>query len=193
MCTLTVCVQPLDHPISVLVALLHCAPWPVPICFPTTLQVSFVLTDSFTWLLAVALCPREYSQPQTMSSLHTRCQLRRPPAQGQQLPYPSCPAIVPSRRAQAIASYVSRPKWSRPEPSHAVPSRPVSCVAPRITLWRTDRAVYIPYHTCHHHAPRTLASLTVTPHHRTSLHRAPYRASRAVAPRIVQPGPLHPM
>jgi hypothetical protein len=96
-----VSVQPLEHVVSALLALLHCAPWPVPICLPTTLQVSYVLTDSFTRLLSMALCRREYSQLQARSELRTRCQLRRPPAQGQQLPHPSCPAIVPSSRAHA--------------------------------------------------------------------------------------------
>jgi hypothetical protein len=121
-----------------------------------------------------SLPARVHSQLQTRSKLRTHCQLRRPPAQGQQLPHPSCPAIAPSRRAYAGQRVMRRRALSgralsRRPPCHRIMDRAVApashCGAQMVLL--SSPASHSP-------APRTLATLTLTPH--------------TIAPRTVHPG-----
>ena len=141
-----------------------------------------MLTDSFTRLLSVALCPREYTvnfKPgqncvRTASFDDRRHRVSSCPIRRAQ---PSCLAVVPM---QASASCVVAPSVVAPsEPSPAVPSHhgPRAVGRDRITLWRTDRATFISRvalaSTTHPCKPHTHAS-----HHRAPLHRAPHRASR---------------
>jgi len=148
-----------------------------------------VLTDSFTRLLSVALCPREY----TVNFKPGQKCVRTASFDDRRHRVSNCPirraqplSIVPSRRAHAGQRVMRRRALSgrahRPEPSPAVPSHhgPRAVGRARITLWRTDRATFISRvalaSTTHPCKPHTHAS-----HHRAPLHRAPHRASRSIA------------
>ena len=131
---------------------------------------------------------------------HPYRQLHRPCYSIKLLPHLHCISDAPSHVVFVFATGGSPGMGGAPFTlcyvlNHRPPCyRVLHCAsAPRIAMWRTNRAVCAPYRTCQQHASLTVASLTVTPLHHAPLHRVPHRASRAVAPRIVHPEPSRAM